>query len=273
VPADYRSAERVARWLADGKGRVVRTYTGLAVRVAEAARAQGLDLAGGTLVAGAEPLTERRRAYIESTGARVVARYTATETGLIGAACTRRRGADDMHLYMDRLAAIPGPSDALLFSSLSLTAGKVLFNTDIGDCGRLTREPCACAFGELGMDLRVAHVRPVDQVATRGGVPFDVLEDTVGGVVERAGGSPADYLLREQPDEAGTPRLNVVVSDRLTGLPDEEIRAALSVKLGGPADPRVLRIDPELHAAHKLFHVVRLASLAPPGASNGLPRK
>jgi hypothetical protein len=251
-PTPPSSAGRVARWLAEARGRgpgVVRTYTSLAVRVAEAARADGIDLAGSVLFAGAEPLTERRRAYIESTGATVVSRYTATETGLLGGACTRRRGADDMHLYTDRLAVVAGPRNALLFTSLSPTTGKVLFNTDIGDTGTLARAPCDCAFGELGMTVRVAGVRPVDQVAAEG-VPFARIEESVGGVVERAGGSPADYLVRELPDERGTLRLHLVVSDRLTGLADKDLRAALPAEL----DPLLFRADPERHEAHKLFH-------------------
>ena len=38
----------------------------------------------------------------------MVPRYAAAEAGLLGAGCANRTASDDMHLYTDRVAVIPG---------------------------------------------------------------------------------------------------------------------------------------------------------------------
>ena len=139
-PAGPGEADRVADFVAAAvatHGRcLLRTYASSAVRTARAASARGLDLRGSVMLTGGEPLTERRRAVIERTGAAARSRYSATEAGLIAGACSEPRASDDMHLYLDRLAVLSAPFspcldapelDVLLFTSLTPHMGKILF--------------------------------------------------------------------------------------------------------------------------------------------------
>src|SRR5207244_6140003 len=165
-------------WLAETRrvhGAVVmKAFTSSAVRIAAAARDAGIDLRGVLLFTGGEALSPRRREFIESSGAAAMARYVTTEAGLVAGACPARRGCDDMHVYLDRLALVPaaeGGPDApatLLFTSLSPHAGKVLLNTDLGDVGRLDTTPCGCRLAELGYGQRLSGVRAHDKLTAEG---------------------------------------------------------------------------------------------------------
>jgi hypothetical protein len=265
APPDRAGA--VAGWLAGVGGRgVVRTYASSAVRVAQAAMDGGLDIRGGVFLTGAEPLTERRLKRIESAGAQAFSRYSAAESGLIAASCPHRVSADDMHVYLDRLAVIAPREDRLLFSSMSPHTGKVLLNTDIGDRGRLTSRACDCVFGRLGLDVRVAHVRSDERLTGEGmAVLATELDEIVAGLVARAGGGTEDYQFWETEDERGLARLVVAVSPRVTGLRERQfevdlldrVRAAsrggsLAADLWGQsATLQVLRVEPRVTPGHK----------------------
>jgi hypothetical protein len=281
-PAD---AGRVADWMVAARtkhGRcLLRTYTSAAVRVARAARERGLDLEGCLILTGGEPLTSRRRDAIEASGAAVFPRYSATEAGLIGAACDRRQSSDDMHLHMDRLAVVPlrrvtspdsPPVDAFLFTSLTPHMGKVLLNTDIGDFGRLEDRPCTCTFGELGMSARLSQVRSHDKLNGEGmSLLGSELDEIIAGLVERAGGGPDDYQFWESEDEQGLPRLVVAVSPRVRGLDQSSFLAAVlqgvgAKPQGGGLAARIwrdsntlqlVREEPLLTRGHKLLSLTR----------------
>ena len=130
---DLDHADHVLAWM-DGRC-VVRGFASAMVRLAERARAQGRDLHGVVLFTGGEPLTDGRRALIESTGASVFPRHAATEAGVIGAGCSCRTSTDDMHVYTDRVALISDDT-SLLVTTPSSHTGVVLFNTDLGDSAR-----------------------------------------------------------------------------------------------------------------------------------------
>ncbi|MFO1429194.1 MAG: hypothetical protein U1F76_03500 [Candidatus Competibacteraceae bacterium] len=230
--ADFSHAGRVAEWIATTKRKVgpplLRTYVSSAVRLAQAAHERGLDISGSVILSAGEPLTERRCRFIEATGARVFPRYSATEAGLIGAACPYRTGADDMHIYVDRLAVIQR-AESFLFTSLSPHTGKVLFNTDIGDTGALVTRRCSCAFGDLGMETHVVNVRSRDKLTGEGmAILATDLDEIIGALIEQLGGSPDDYQFWETDGQGELTRLKVAIHPRLENLDEAQfIRAVL----------------------------------------------
>jgi len=225
-PLGLDEAAAVARWLELARERgdagVVRTSASTAVRVAEAALEQGIDVAGGAILAGGEPLTDARRTAIESAGMRAVPRYASAELGLMAGLCGEPQSGDDMHVYLDRLAIVPqrrrlsqdgGAVDSLLFTSLSPNCGKVFLNAELGDHATLERRSCGCEFGELGMDLHVSRVRSHDKLTGEGmGLLAAQLDDAVASCVARAGGGPNDYQFWERSDDRGFTKLVVAVS-------------------------------------------------------------
>lgn len=252
--ADLAHAEPVLEWLLGtvraGRPGVLRTFASSAVRVAELAQQRGARLSGVTFFTGGEPLTDARRKFIEATGARAFPRYIATEPGLLAAACPQRTGTDDMHVYEDRVAVIAGRAggeaeahapvgptteDAprgLLFTTLAPHVGKILFNTELGDQGTLSRRPCACVFGQLGFTQHVAQVGSRERLTLEGmTVAAAALDERIGALVAAAGGSPDSYQFRVRTDERGLARLCIALSPALTELHDDAFLAALYARL------------------------------------------
>ena len=271
-------AERVARWLAntarDSGTVVLKAYASAAVRVAAAARSAGLDLSGSVMLTGGEPLTESRRRFIEASGARVFARYVTTETGLVAGACAARQHTDEMHVYLDRLAVIPGGRDgrSLLFTSLSPHAGKVLLNVDLGDTGTLVRRHCGCALGDLGLDLLVHDIRSDAKVAGEGvKLSASELHVLVAPLVEAAGGGPDDFQFWEEETASGRTQLVIAVDPGVTRLDESALvrqliatlkQQPLRGNLAGQlweqgATVRVVRQRPVATAGHKLLSMRR----------------
>ncbi|MBN2573587.1 MAG: hypothetical protein JXP73_03405 [Deltaproteobacteria bacterium] len=245
-PTGPQDAARVADFLAAAKAAhgacLLRTYASSAVRAARAAVERGHDLRGCVMLTGGEPLTGRRRAAIEKSGATACSRYSATETGLIAGACGEPRSADDMHLYMERLALVSAPLasrpggpalDVFLFTTLCPHMGKILFNTDIGDFGVVEERACGCDFGKLGMTVHLREVRSYDKLSTEGMSLLAVeLHEVIAALVEAAGGGPDDYQFWESEDEAGLPRLVIAVSPRVPGLDETSFRGAMLAGIG-----------------------------------------
>lgn len=225
--AAYQDAGRVARWLAATRDQagssVLKTFASSAVRVASSAERDGMDLSGCTIFAGGEPLTETSRARIESTGAAVYARYVATETGWIAGGCPRASSPDAMHLYSDRIAAIPGDgadlaSSPLLLTTLTGASGKVLLNTDLGDAGVLRKRACACPLGRVGLDVEVAGVQGHGKVSVEGmTMSRDLLNAALDDAVASLGGSSATDGVVEEAVADGPARLMLMVGRNLDG--------------------------------------------------------
>ena len=219
---DLSNAGLVVAWLAGiracGRPGVLRTYCSSAVRVAQVAIATGTDISGSVIFSGGEPLSADRRRLIESSGASVYPRYIATESGLVAAACPHREGADDMHLYKDRLAVIES-AGTLHYTSLTAHAGKILFNTELGDRGDLTLKPCSCLFGEIGFDLHLANVRSAEKLTVEGvTLAASDLYDAIGAVMQEAFGASSDSCQVHQVNDDGLDRLFIAVSPDVTGF-------------------------------------------------------
>jgi len=273
--ADLSRADKVVAWLADARARrgpgVVRTYGSSAVRIAQAALESGADIRGSAIFSGGEPLTDHRRQFIESTGAKVFPRYVATESGLVAAACPHRDGADDMHFYKDRLAVIERAGN-LLYTSLTAHAGKILFNTELGDCAELTTKRCGCLFGELGFDLHMSNVRSNEKLTIEGMTLLtSELHAAISAAIEAVGGRPDSYQFRQTQDDNGLHRLVIAVSPDVQRLDETKfVQAVLdNLRRGRPGSAlasdlwrqaatfQVVREQPQLSQGHKMLPVVR----------------
>lgn len=238
-------AVKVAEWMEKAKKRngkcVVRTYTSSAVRIVQAAIDKGIDISGNVIFTGGEPLTERRLRFMESAGVTAFPRYVATESGLIGASCANRKPPDEMHIYLDRLAVIQMQRktnigkhniNSFLFTSLLSTTGKVLFNTEIGDFGRLKVKPCSCLFGKLGMNVHVYAVRSYDKLTGEGMTLLgSELDDIIAELIENAGGCPDDYQFWESYDENGLYSLIIAISPNVSNLNEDNFKKAILERL------------------------------------------
>ncbi len=240
-----KDAVKVAEWMEKTKKRngkcVVRTYASSAVRIVQTAIDKGIDISGNVIFTGGEPLTERRLRFIESAGVKAFPRYVATEAGLIGASCPNREPPDEMHVYLDRIAVIQVQRKSIigkhnincfLFTSLLSSTGKVLFNTEIGDFGRLKIKPCSCLFGELGMDVHISDVRSYDKLTGEGMTLLGSdLDDIIAELIENAGGCPDDYQFWESQNDSGLCNLIIAISPDVKNLNEDSFKKAILEKL------------------------------------------
>ena len=222
---------------------VVNSTASSAVRVASAAAAMGRSLAGVTFHTRSEPLTPTRWRAIEESGARALPDYAAVELSSIAYACGAGIGADDMHLNVDRYAAIEreravfegGPRvDALLFTTLSPHAPKMALNVELGDSARVERRACGCSLGALGLTTHLSGIRSFEKLSSEGTTfarsnLLQILEEILPA---RFGGSAVDYQMVEEEGTDGSALLVLRVHPRV-GEPDEgALRATLLQELG-----------------------------------------
>jgi hypothetical protein len=273
----------MARRAADGNRVVLKTFASSAIRVATAAAALGIELAGQTVLTGGEPLSIRRRRFLESSGLRVHPRYATTESGMVGAACGRMidDAPDSMHVYTDRLALIGGqeralhdghPLHSLAFTSLSMHAPRVLLNTELGDWGLARRQTCDCAFGRTGMNLFVSRLTSPEKLTGEGMTLLSSeMDDVVGALIEQRGGSPDDYQFWESQDGRGLSSLTIAVSPRLEVFDRDDfvrqLTQSLAARPGGPelaarlwrdaGSIQVIRRAPTTTAGHKMLPLVQ----------------
>ena len=271
-----RRARTVAHWLRRRPGdrgpRVLKAFASSAMRVAQAAIDDGIDLRGQVIFTGGEPLTAARYRFIRTAGARVYPRYVATEAGLIAAACGQCNGThDQMHVYLDRLAVTQAPdASSLLFTSLSAHSPRILLNTDLGDIGKISDQRCDCLFGSLGMNTFVSDVRSPDKMTGEGISLLDSeLSDLVGQLIREFGGSPDDVQFWESPDRSAHSRVVIAVSPRVKNFDEQRFRTRVLDRLRSknPAGQltaqlwwqagtlQVVRADPRPSRGHKLLPI------------------
>jgi len=282
--ADFSHADIVVRWMADMLKRsprvVLRAFGSSLLRMARAALAGGIDLRGGLVFSGGEPLTEPRRRYIESAGLEVYARYVTTEIGVVAAGCPYRTSTDEMHFYSGRLAAIHRDRDttrgqqpdSFLYTTLTTRTPKVMFNAELGDSGTIATRRCECALGRLGLDVHLANVRSYDKITIEGMTILTAeLDGIIGAAVERAGGRPDSYQFREGAEESGIHRLIISISPELANLDQQKFvaeiveelrrggpRKAMAAEFWGKAETfAIVREEPRATAGHKLVAMKR----------------
>jgi hypothetical protein len=235
-PVGLESAEVVARWAADAlrthRTCMIRTTVSRALRVSIAAQAAGLDLTGAVFFGGAEPPTPGKVGEIERSGARHVSHYASTETGYIGAACTRPIDGNDLHFFKDGLALIqhartvPGTDvtvPAFCFTSLRPAASKILLNVESDDYGVVEHRACGCPLEAAGFTEHLREIRSFRKLTGEGVtlIGSDMVRILEEVLPARFGGGPLDYQLLEEEDEQHITRLTLLVSPRVT-LADEQ---------------------------------------------------
>jgi len=266
----------------------LKTFASSAVRLCQAARAAGRDLAGAQITAIGEPLTRTRHDVIRDAGVRVVTEYGATESGQIGEWCLRPEAPDDVHFFQDLHALIqagPGhepalPERALLLSSLRPTAPLVLLNVSLGDEAAVTRRACGCPMEGYGWPTHLHAIRSFEKLTSEGMTVLDVdairvLEDALPA---RFGGTAGSYQLVEDERHDGQPRLRLVVDPAVGPVDDAALAAAFLDGIAAVSEAqrlmaalwrqagilRVERRSPYQTPSGKILHVHR-ATTAPPG--------
>ncbi len=269
VPLD--EAWRVARWIADAierqGGCYVHTDPSNAVRICQAAKARGLDIAGVTFGLGGEPVTKVKRLEIESAGASVCPRYVFTEGGYVGFGCLRPAAPDDVHFFKDSLALIQHQRkvshadvsvDAFLFTSLLLSAPKILLNVESGDYGVIESRSCGCYFEELGFTDHIYNIRSFDKLTSQGMTFFgsDLIRILEEVMPSRFGGSLIDYQIMEEEDEDGHTRLSVIVSPDVGEINEDEVIKTVLAELSQGPDYR--RLMAEVWSQSETLRVKRM---------------
>jgi hypothetical protein len=234
-------AGRVARWIAasarEGHAVLMDAQAGLGARACRAAIEEGIDISGTFFRLTGEPLTPGIAKVIEAAGSRAVPGYSMVETGKLGLACADPERFDDMHLMMDKIAVLQrrtaiGSSgvevDALLYTTLLPFSPKVMINVESGDYATVTRRPCGCPWGELGLDVHLHSVRCYEKLTAQGnnflGSDLHSLIDEV--LPTRFGGGPTDYQL-VQEEVGGIPRVSVVVRPSVGEVAEPEVLQAV----------------------------------------------
>jgi len=230
---------------------------------------------------------------MRTLGIRVIAGYGMVEVSNIGLGCPNGVDSGDVHLAMDTIALITRPHEigetgitvpAFQLTTLSDTAGKLLLNVEVDDCGIVERRSCGCVFEQVGLDVHIREIRSYTKlvgegVTLVGNEMVRILEEFLPA---RFGGSPLDYQILEEEDENHLTRVFLIVSPRVS-IPDEQaVVAALHEALdkssasAGVASAvwrqagsiRVRRAEPVWTARGKLMplHISRYAP-APPSSS------
>ncbi len=254
------------------------------LRLAAAAAAAGIDIAGTALTITGEPITAARLAVLRRAGTIPIADYGSVESGgTIAYGCLAPTAADDVHVFDDVNAVIAAPAatplaGALLVSSLLASSPFLLLNASLGDRATRVERTCGCPMERHGWRTHLADIRSFGKL-TAGGLTFedgavlDILEERLPG---RFGGRPTDYQLVEELNEAGHARVRLLVDPAVGPIDTGQVRDAFLEALGegteiardmaeqwrATATVEVCRMPPERTAAGKILHRVARAGSA-----------
>jgi hypothetical protein len=265
----------IAEWLADTikqcGGCWMGTYTSAALRIGQASKERGLDIAGTIFLIGGEPTTPTKRKEIESTGARVCPTYGFTEAGLVGCGCANPKVADDVHLVKDSLALIQNTKeiphaqvsvDTFLFTTLLPSAPKILLNVESGDFGVIETRNCGCKFERTGFADHIHSIRSYEKLTSEGmtffGSDFTRLIEEV--LPAKFGGTSLDYQMVEEEDDEGITRMSVFVSPELGVLDEDELIRIVLAELGRGKD--MMRMMAKVWSQAKTIRIRRVRPIA-----------
>ena len=235
-PVPLERADIVARWAAGVAGAegkcLVRASVSMALRVALAAEAEGIDLSGVALMGGSEPVTATKYRAITRSGARQVPTYTCSEAGPVGIGCANPLEENDLHFLEDLLALIQYPRrvpgtemdvDAFCLTTLNSSAPLVLLNVEIDDFGIVERRSCGCPLEEAGYGVHLRQVRSYRKLTGEGVtlIGSDMVRILEEVLPANFGGHPHHYQLHQVEDSAGFTRLILVV-DPQVDLPSHD---------------------------------------------------
>ena len=237
-PVSLDQAGIVARWAAKTlkthSACLISAHVSKALRVCIAAREEGLDLKGAIFLVAGEPATPAKVRGITQVGARWIPNYWFKEVGCVGQGCCQPADSNDIHLFKDALALIQFPRqvpgsenltvDAFHFTTLLLTAPKLLLNVESDDYGVIEKRSCGCPLETYGFTEHLRHIHSFrklsgEGVTLVGSEMIRILEEVLPA---RFGGSPLDYQFLEEEDEQGFTRLNLLVSPKIK-IADETV--------------------------------------------------
>jgi hypothetical protein len=249
VPLDeaWRVAEAVASVLKQHGRCTFMAYTSGAARVCHAAREKGINIAGAKIIVFGEPLTEAKAHEFEMVGTRAYSNYGFSEAGSVGFACFNPAHIDEVHLQQYAFALIQhqrpirhadASVNAFLFSSLLPSSPKILFNMEPGDYGVIEKRECGCEWEKLGFSNHIYQIRGFDKLTGEGmtfiGTDFvRIIEEVLPA---RFGGSPMDYQMLEDEDEASHTRMSVIVNPRLRDIDEKALIEAILSELNKGTD-------------------------------------
>ena len=256
VPID--EAWRVAQWIEGAINRQKECYlhtdVSNAVRICQAAKNKGLDITGAKFALSSEPITKVKRQEIESAGVYACPRYDSIEGGTIGFGCLHPKAPDDIHFFKDSLALIhyrrkiyhtEVSVEAFLFTSLLLSAPKMMFNVELGDYGIMESRSCGCYWDELGFTDHIYNIRSFDKL-TGQGMTFlgtDLLRIIEEILPAKFGGTSIDYQMVEEEDKDGHTHINVVISPEVGDVGDSEVIQTVLTELGKGRDTQRMMAD------------------------------
>jgi hypothetical protein len=250
---DLKEPEPIARWLIEQSqsNRPILVWTAMssAVRIASAAAALGGSLAHVVFQGGSEPVSPARRRMVEHSGARVLVDYSSTELPSLSYGCPSGTSSDDVHLMQHLYALVEreralvdggATASALLFTTLSLTAGKIAIDTELGDTAQVEQRDCGCLLGSLGFTTHLSEIQSFEKLSTEG---TTFLRSNVLKIVEETlpaqfGGSPVDYQLVEEEAADTAARLVLRIDPAVGPLDEAAVRSVLlaGLRCGGIAN-------------------------------------
>jgi hypothetical protein len=274
-PVGLDQGSIVARWAAEAAAAhgacLIRANASMSLRIAIGAKEAGVSLRGVTLMGGGEPPTPAKVKQITDAGASWVPTYSFSEANTVALGCAHPDGVDDVHLFKDlsaliqATARVPGTDrdvPAFYFSSLDVSAPKILLNAEIGDYGIVESRACGCPLEACGFTEHLRQIRSFGLITSEGmtwGVAdlVRVLEEVLPA---RFGGSALDYQMVEEEDAAGFTRLVLIVSPKITLADEADVVRTVIDNVGGSARSiwaqagtiRVRREEPATTARGKL---------------------
>ncbi len=209
---------------------LIRTYVSLALRIALAAKENGIDLHGVVLMGGGEAPTPAKVQRIQASGARWVPTYAFTEFGHLAVGCARPHSGNDLHLFDDGIALLPVPRslpggetrDVFHFTTLLPSSPKILLNVGLDDYGVVERRSCGCALDKLGLNVHLSDIHSFSKLTGEG---MSMIGSEMQQILESLlpqhfGGTLFDYQLVEHEDAEGFTRLQLWISPEVR-LPAE----------------------------------------------------
>lgn len=251
----WRVAQLILGTIKKHGGCCMQTSPSWAIRICQAAKQKGLNIAGVKFILTGEPLTEAKKREIESTGAQIYIRYAFGEVGTAGIACLHPVATDEVHLTRDSLALIQHEREvphagvsvnAFLFTTLLPFAPKILFNVETGDYGVVDDRSCGCYFDKLGYSEHLYEIRGFDKLTSEG---MTFLGTEMLRIIEEVlpakfGGSSIDYQIVEEEDETSHSRISIVVSPEVGDVNESKLIETVLQELarGKEAKPQMVNI-------------------------------
>lgn len=244
---------QIARWmqqvLQEGGRPHLDTNVSSAVRVVQAAREEGIDLAGSYMRVGGEPLTPSRYALIRGAGAECGINYSMSEVGPIGILPERPQYPDEVQVIESKMAVLaaarvplvkaPDAIEPLFLSTVLPYCPKLMINVESGDYAQFAETPQDSVWFGLGFRQRLHSVRSYEKLASDGmNFSGEHLAHVIENVLpQRFNAYPTDFQFVES-EVNGLPVVNLYVDPRLNSIPESDLIDVVLTELGrgGPAE-------------------------------------